>query len=120
MGPEKNFDMIGIFDITVFELTGVFAIVNIENTVGTGKWLRRYMAEILPIRYKTLYNQSINRHIRGFQDYPCNSFFFSFSQKKALLLFKTKLIYMNKVLIVSKAIFLKKTKLIQHIIKLSQ
>ena len=94
MGPEKNFDMIGIFDITVFELTGVFAIVNIENTVGTGKWLRRYMAEILPIRYKTLYNQSINRHIRGIRDYPCNSIFFFIFSKESYPVVQTN-IYMN-------------------------
>ena len=31
---------------------------------------RRYMAEILPIRRKTLYNQSINQSMdRYFQDY---------------------------------------------------
>ena len=92
LGPEKNFDMIGIFDITVFELTGVFAIVNIENTVGTGKWLRRYMAEILPKYYyiviafycikRYIINQSID--IYGvFEIIHVILFFFIFSKESS-------------------------------------
>ena len=55
-GTWINFDISRVFNITVFELTRVFAIIYIENTIGTG--------DRLP-------------HKRGIRDYPCSRYWYS-------------------------------------------